>query len=143
MAFTFQGIGTTFYGQRDFHADGSFITTEWFVLIYFPVIPLRSFRVKSKGAEDTGLVFPVYYQKQNYSIYERKFPSWKQVLYTYSFVIFIILWTVLMIDVFMLVFQKIGEIFATLLIIPLFGFAAAIPYILRYFAWRKLRHLKI
>ena len=45
MAFTYNGIGKMLYGQRDFLADGSFITTEWFVVLFVPVIPLRSLRV--------------------------------------------------------------------------------------------------
>ncbi|BEU94443.1 hypothetical protein ACDW_01480 [Acidovorax sp. DW039] len=32
MANTFNGIGTTFYGQCAFEQDDSFITTKWFVL---------------------------------------------------------------------------------------------------------------
>jgi len=139
MAFTFQGVGTKFYGQRDFRSDGSFVTTEWFVLLYIPIIPLRSFRVLYRGAEDTAFVFPVYYQKEHYSICERFFPSWKQVLYTYSFMIFILFWTLLLINWYTQFFQKIGEIVATLLIVPSFGLGAVVPYILRYYAWRKLR----
>jgi hypothetical protein len=46
MAFIIQGFGTTFVGQRDFEADGSYITTEWVILLCIPVIPLRSLRVK-------------------------------------------------------------------------------------------------
>ena len=46
MAFIIQGFGTAFVGQRDFEADGSYITTEWVVVFCLPVIPLRSLRVK-------------------------------------------------------------------------------------------------
>jgi hypothetical protein len=46
MAFIIQGFGTAFVGQRDFEADGSYITTEWVLLFCLPVIPLRSLRVK-------------------------------------------------------------------------------------------------
>ena len=29
MPFSFNGIGTTYYGKRDVQVDNSFITTEW------------------------------------------------------------------------------------------------------------------
>ena len=45
MPFSLNGIGTTYYGQRDLLEDGSYITTEWFIFIYIPVVPLASFRV--------------------------------------------------------------------------------------------------
>jgi len=32
MAFSFNGVGTMFYGQRDFRLDGTYVTTEWFVV---------------------------------------------------------------------------------------------------------------
>jgi hypothetical protein len=58
--FTFNGIGTTVYGKRDLNpADGSYIVTKWFTLVYFPVIPLGSYRViKEKQAFLAG--FPKY-----------------------------------------------------------------------------------
>lgn len=46
MPYAFNGIGTTFYGKRDFHADGSFLTTEWVCLLYLPIFPLQSLRVR-------------------------------------------------------------------------------------------------
>lgn len=40
------GIGTKFYGRADEWADGTYITTKWFIFFYLPIIPLRSYRVK-------------------------------------------------------------------------------------------------
>ena len=45
MPDSFAGFGTNFVGARDFMADISYVTTEFFTLWYFPLIPLRSFRV--------------------------------------------------------------------------------------------------
>jgi hypothetical protein len=45
MAFTFHGIGTMVYGERDYWPDGSFVTTEWFVAAYVPVFPIISKRI--------------------------------------------------------------------------------------------------
>jgi len=39
------GFGTKYYGQRDFRLDGSYVTTNFFCLGFFPVIPLHSVRV--------------------------------------------------------------------------------------------------
>ncbi|MBE9141500.1 hypothetical protein IQ254_30660, partial [Nodosilinea sp. LEGE 07088] len=45
MPFTLNGIGTTYYGKRDCTADGSYVTTEWMVFLYLPVLPIGSYRV--------------------------------------------------------------------------------------------------
>ena|ERR1700694_2903986 len=51
MPFTISGIGTKLYGRRGIGPDGSYITTEWVVFLYIPVLPIRSYRVL---AMDTG-----------------------------------------------------------------------------------------
>ncbi len=45
MPFNVNGIGTIYYGRRDFRPDGSYITTEWFILMMMPIAPLCTFRV--------------------------------------------------------------------------------------------------
>lgn len=57
MPTSLNGCGTTYYGSRDFHEDGSYITTEWFILIYIPIFPLGSFRVLPVGKNQDLLVF--------------------------------------------------------------------------------------
>ncbi len=49
MSFTYHGIGTRLYGERDFLPDGSFITTKWFVVAYLPIVPLKSMRIAPTG----------------------------------------------------------------------------------------------
>lgn len=40
------GFGTVLYGSREKNPnDKSYITTGWIILLYFPIIPLRSYRV--------------------------------------------------------------------------------------------------
>lgn len=47
--YTINGIGTSFYGQADFDApSNSYITQYWFSFFYFPIFPLRRYRVISK-----------------------------------------------------------------------------------------------
>lgn len=80
MAFTFRGIGTMDYGQRDFSADGSYVTTLWFVLLYLPVVPLSSKRIRP-----TGKV--VYYStrpRRAYELLEKTRPNRAQVLSVYA-----------------------------------------------------------
>jgi hypothetical protein len=49
MPYTFNGFGTRYYGERERAEDGSYITTEWITLLYFPILPIRSFRVLPVG----------------------------------------------------------------------------------------------
>ncbi|MSQ48622.1 MAG: hypothetical protein EXR78_09630 [Deltaproteobacteria bacterium] len=55
--FTFNGIGTTLYGNRDAGPDGSYVTTEWVVFVYVPVFPLRSWRVLPTGKGTSAIVY--------------------------------------------------------------------------------------
>jgi hypothetical protein len=57
MPFTFNGIGTTIYGARDFKPDGSYIATEWLVFVYVPVIPYRSMRILPNGKTTNAVVY--------------------------------------------------------------------------------------
>ena len=61
--FRFNGIGTTLLGKKDFNKDNSsYISTKWFTIVFFPIIPLTSYRVtrteKSKKFWTGG--FPEY-----------------------------------------------------------------------------------
>lgn len=59
MAFTFNGIGTRHYGKRRL-PDGSYITTEWFVIAFVPLLPLRSFRVITEGPSSLSVNLGVF-----------------------------------------------------------------------------------
>ncbi len=80
MSFTFNGIGTTHYGARDFLPDGTYTTTEWFVLLYFPIIPLRSLRI----SESNESSYFVVYSSRKYYIHSKEKPNLKQVLSIYG-----------------------------------------------------------
>ena len=48
-----QGIGTAYYGKRDYNPqDESYITTEWFVLFLLPIVPLKSLRIRKMSKEE-------------------------------------------------------------------------------------------
>lgn len=48
MAYAVNGLGTSYYGHRPL-ADGSVITTKWFIFFFVPIVPLGSFRVLDWG----------------------------------------------------------------------------------------------
>ncbi len=79
MPFNFNGIGTTYYGQRDLLEDGSFVTTEWLILIYVPIIPLGSFRIVPSGKSSNLLVY-----RSNQYLVKQVPMNWRQVRNTYS-----------------------------------------------------------
>ncbi len=49
--FTFGGTGTSFIsiGSKDIRNDGSYVTTIWFTLLFFPIFPFRSVRIHFGG----------------------------------------------------------------------------------------------
>jgi hypothetical protein len=49
--FTFNGIGATFYGRRDYDRNReTYVTTHWFVILFFPIFPLGAYRVRDSGS---------------------------------------------------------------------------------------------
>lgn len=74
MPFTLNGIGTTYYGKRDCTADASYITTEWIVFLYLPILPLGSYRVRPTG-QGENLIF---YYSTKYAV-EKVSLCWPQV----------------------------------------------------------------
>jgi hypothetical protein len=48
MPFSFNGIGTRYYGHHDISDSGSYTATEWIVFLWLPIFPLRSWRVNRK-----------------------------------------------------------------------------------------------
>jgi hypothetical protein len=65
MPYSINGVGTSFYGESNYrHEDTSitgdkeisFVTTEWVIVLWIPLIPIRSRRV-IKGFHE-GFPFP-------------------------------------------------------------------------------------
>jgi hypothetical protein len=98
MAYSFNGCGTMFYGQRDFRADGSYITTEWITAIYLPRIPLRSFRVRYRGPAERKFGFG-FGSAESYAVFEKTRPNGKQVLSVYALIILYVAWLCLALQV--------------------------------------------
>jgi hypothetical protein len=84
---TFNGIGTTFYGAAKKRPDGSYVSTEWLVLAYFPIFPIRSFRMAQVGRDKFFTVIVFTSNKRQYVILE-KIPlskNLRQILLTWMF----------------------------------------------------------
>jgi hypothetical protein len=90
VANTFNGIGTTFYGQGKFESDQSFITTKWFVLGFFPLFPLGSARVIYLGSSGV----PFLSRSAEFEVVEALPIQWIQVLMTWIYAVFIITWVI-------------------------------------------------
>jgi hypothetical protein len=86
---SFNGFGTAFYGSRDFLPDGSYITTQWVVVLFFPVIPIRSLRVIQTGS--TSITFGT---KTTYKVLAKTWPNFTQVVYVYAFDLLCVFWMV-------------------------------------------------
>ena len=71
--FTFNGCGTRLYGKCDFRADESHVTTMWITVLYWPIFPLRTLRIK-----------PL--KSGRYAVLERFRTNWQQASRTYGFV---------------------------------------------------------
>jgi hypothetical protein len=74
-----------FFGQREYHQDGSYITTEWIAVCYVPLIPLRSFRLRyhGPGISTSSVGFG---SVARYAVYQKALPNWRQVLCTYGLI---------------------------------------------------------
>lgn len=57
MPFTYNGIGTKYYGRRNPKEDGSFVTTEWIVFAYIPLVPIGSFRIAQTGNSSNWVIY--------------------------------------------------------------------------------------
>ena len=135
MAYTLNGIGTAFYGKRDFCADGTYITTEWITVLYIPLVPLRSMRVRYQGRAEPRFSIGVG-SAETYAVFEKTAPRLKQVLFTYGYTWFLITWTSCLISL-IVSFKDPALAFSTLsigLLLPML-----IPWLLRYPARHRLQ----
>lgn len=141
MAFSFNGIGTTFYGERDFLSDGSYVTTEWVVFLALPLVPLRSLRVRPRGYRTTALG-----SESGFEVLGEFPPNAAQVAFTWGFCVSFLPWAGL-------VARVIGALFPNgpmpggdeaYLVVGLICLAPiSLPFILRHLARRRLGSLLV
>lgn len=138
---TFNGCGTKFYGQRDFEPDGTYVTTEWLVLLYIPIIPISSLRVAYTGPGEQRWYGIYSSSSHNYAIYKRTFPNWKQVLFTYAYLVLVAGWAYLVgataTSISHNAFNSVSSVWIIFIacMVPV-----PAPWMLRYFAQKKLRN---
>ena len=130
---TADGIGASFYGKRDFRADGSYVTTQWAVCFHIPILPLRSFRVRRSASQPRRAPAPLY------EVYEKTWPNWKQVLYIYGYSSFILFWLLIFAAYFGGSTANLNESLRAAIFILTFFWPFVIPAVVRLYARRRLR----
>jgi len=139
MAFSFNGVGTMFYGQRDFRLDGTYVTTEWFVVFAFPVIPLRSLRVRYQGPGEHRWYLG-FGSSDSYAVFEKSIPNWKQVLCTYGYVALLVGWIYFVVSSALSIYpHAIGTVSSLWIVFMACMIPVPTPWILRHYAQKKLR----
>jgi hypothetical protein len=84
------GIGTGYIGQSEHRPDGSYITSEWFTILYIPIFPLRCCRiVRTPSSADVNLGI---YRLQHYNVIERIPLSGKLVGRIYALTFLYVAW---------------------------------------------------
>ena len=91
----YRGSGFKHYGEAELRPDGSYVATEWFVLVSFPLVPRRSHRIKpilekSDHGWFTRLAKDAYLEMEKLPL------QWGQVLTTFCFQLVKLAWCVLM-----------------------------------------------
>lgn len=138
MPFTFNGIGTAYYGECDFRPDGSYVTTEWVSLFYLPLFPLRSVRLMRHRKGD---VDSVAFSSKSVIFVERIPLHWRQVLMLYGFIALCVAYVAALIHVPPLIgwsWDAISPKLAAFIWLPLLSLPYALPLYLRRRARQKV-----
>jgi hypothetical protein len=80
---SYRGVGTTFYGRSHSSCDPNlrieeFDTTLWFVFIYFPLIPIRRYRIRRRFRPWWRIL-----ASNNFHVLSRLPRDWEQILLTW------------------------------------------------------------
>ena len=82
----FAGCGTKLYFASKKLEDGSFVTTQWFIIFFIPIFPIQSYRI-IKGSETTQFSGVYISSSTNIYVIENLRIEWGHVLKAYLFVI--------------------------------------------------------
>lgn len=80
--YSFMGIGTTLYGKRQVHPDGSYVSTKWFIIFFMPTFPICSYRVWRGETNFTGVPLVIWGHKTYYQLIKVGLDK-RQVFLTY------------------------------------------------------------
>lgn len=86
MPKSFGGFGTRYCGERDYRKDGSYMTTTFFCLFFFPIFPLHTVRV----IPDPKNIEWDERQESYYLVSEKRAPNLRQVASVYLFELIVI-----------------------------------------------------
>jgi hypothetical protein len=138
MAALIQGFGTTFIGKRDFWPDGSYVTTEWMVAFFFPLVPLRSLRVKPAPQRVTFL-YVVGSAEREYVVCDETPPHARQVACVYCFAGFYLAWLFGLLFSLSRLDGRLGRAAETVLMPGMIAVPFVLPWMLRERAkkWRQ------
>ncbi len=81
MPKSFGGFGTRYCGERDYRKDGSYMTTTFFCVFFFPLFPLHTVRVIPDPKNDEWNEM----QDSYYLVSEKRAPNLGQVASVYLF----------------------------------------------------------
>ncbi len=88
MPFTFNGTGTKYYGSRERDIGGTYITTQWIVVLGVPLLPLNSWRVYPRDEGQFHDHRPLVNADASHTTQDfdaKRVPlNWKQVLNVYA-----------------------------------------------------------
>lgn len=116
------------YGERDYWPDGSFITTEWFVLGYVPLIPICSKRI-SYRSDNPHAPFDA---DGGFYVYKMLGVDRRQALYVYLWLVGVVaplvVWSCFENVLIALAGSKDRSAFTCLATV---GFVVVLPYLLR------------
>ena len=137
VATLIQGFGTAFIGKRDFWPDGSYLTTEWIVGCFIPLVPRRSLRVKPT-LRRTTFRYVAGSISQDYSISDERPPDPKQVACVYGFVASYFAWIFGLVSLFSRLAGRFNDTAGVVTMLVLLVLPWAVPPILRERArhWR-------
>jgi hypothetical protein len=139
MAFVFHGVGTMVYGERDYWPDGSFVTTEWFVVAFVPIVPIISKRISYTRNSDYAT-----FDRSGYWVYETLPLARRQVLSVYVWFV-AVLAPLLLWGTFRDRFSQVlgDEDLAAGVCLFCSAIAFVFPYFLRrWVKWRKVQEWK-
>ena len=140
MAYTLNGFGTALYGMRERRTDESYITTEWVVLAFVPIIPIRSMRIRHPKSPD-GQQFTGMGYKTSFEVFEKTAPNLKQVLAVYGFLLVVALWATLIIWIAMSIYAALNRSgYSDMHLYECWGFAILtlwIPFLIPIFLRKK------
>jgi hypothetical protein len=143
----FCGLGTAFVGQRDFWPDGSYVTTEWTVILLVPLVPLGSLRLRKNVRKfpeplETSVRYPFISREQRYAVFDETPRCGKQVACGYAFIASYAAWVLGLLRILTWILPRfsgfLGAVVAGTAALVIFGLPWILPLYLRERAmhWR-------